>query len=156
MSLLRQTIAALGTLAVSALLGAACLNSDEPTGSSSGGSSDGGIPDKICLLHNCTGDVDCQACSDGRTTCLGAEHRCVACDAASNTGCPSGKKCSPYGNCVEASASCPVDKGLPTITCNTSADCAACDPAHQVCNTAAHKCVACTDNDTSGCQSTDA
>src|SRR5262249_44387246 len=72
-----------------------------------------------------------------------------------STGCPSGQKCSSFGNCVPESASCPTNMGIPTITCNADADCAACDPAHQVCDPAAHKCVACTTSDTSQCQSTE-
>lgn len=124
------------------------------TGNGSGGA--GGGDPAICLLHNCDSDAECAGCSDGRTTCLVAEHRCVACDADSGTGCPEGQVCSSWGNCVPEGLECPTDvHGTPQISCTKSADCAACDPMHQVCDPATKTCVACTPNDTSACQSTD-
>lgn len=159
---MKPTRIALATLALALSTGlglAACAKSDDvndTTGSGgSGGGSGGGIPGEICLLHNCDTDLECAGCDQGRTHCLTAEHRCVACDAGGSGECPSGQKCSSWGNCVPESATCPTDNGVPTISCDSSADCVACDPAHLVCNTQAHKCVACTDNDTSECQSTD-
>jgi hypothetical protein len=57
---------------------------------------------------------------------------------------------------VPKGLTCPTDAtGTPTISCANSGDCSACDPAHQVCDPTSHKCVACTDTDTSECQSTD-
>lgn len=110
----------------------------------------------ICILHNCTEDAHCGGCSDGRNTCLVEEGRCVACDAATNSGCEPGFQCSSWGNCVPEGLECPSDDhGVPTITCASSADCAACDPKHQVCDGASGQCVACTSSDTSACQSTD-
>jgi hypothetical protein len=110
----------------------------------------------ICLLHNCNSDAECGACTEGRTSCLVAEHRCVACDAATGTGCAEGQECSSWGNCVDEGQTCPTDShGTPTFTCAVNKDCAACDPMHQICDPASKKCVACTDTDTSECLSTD-
>lgn len=126
------------------------------TGAGHGTGANGPIPTEICLLHNCSSDVECAACSNGKTTCLVEEHRCVACNSGSTGGCPSGQQCSSWGNCVEESApECTTDNGVPTITCNENKDCAGCDPRHQICDPAAHKCVACTGNDTTECQSTE-
>jgi hypothetical protein len=99
--------------------------------------------------------VDCAGCSGGHTTCLVAQNRCVACGAGGATGCPSGQVCTSSGNCAPPSATCPTSSGVPTITCNADADCVACDPAHQVCDTSAHKCVACTASNTTQCQTTE-
>ena len=125
-------------------------------GVTSGGFSSGAGPGgSICLLHNCNSDLDCGACDSGRNTCLVADHRCVACGGMSGS-CPEGQTCSSYGQCVPVGASCPTDShGTPQISCNTNADCVACDPMHQVCDTSSHKCVSCTPNDTSACQSTE-
>ncbi len=113
--------------------------------------------DGICLLHNCHSDAECGSCDGERNTCLVEEGRCVACDANTNTGCPSGQTCSSWGNCVPDGLVCPTDShGTPTIDCVVGADCAACDPMHQVCDGAIGKCVACTSGDTSSCQSSDA
>lgn len=161
-----------GTLVfLTAALGAgACANSDpiHGSGGSGGGGGSGGdgtgagsgtggaLPTSICLLHNCSADVECEACTDGKNTCLVSEHRCVACGDGTNGGnCPQGEKCSSWGNCAPETVTCPTDNGVPTITCNENKDCAACDPAHQVCDPVAHKCVSCTANDTTQCQSTD-
>ena len=146
------------------LFASACSNSDEVGADPSGGNDDDGIDDDgagasgpeggACLLHNCESDEQCAGCSDGRNTCNLEEKRCVACGPQG--GCPAGQECSSYGNCVPAGLDCPTDAGgIPTITCASSADCAACDPAHLVCDTASKKCVACTAADTSECQSTD-
>lgn len=157
MTLLRAALSVCLVASSVALGLSSCVSSDTPsdTTSTSSGSSSSGIPDALCLLHNCDTDFECAGCTDGRTHCITAEHRCVACDANDPSSCPSGEKCSSYGNCVPDTLECPTDNGVPTITCNTNADCAACDPAHQICNTAAHKCVACTDSDVSECQTTD-
>jgi hypothetical protein len=163
MSASRFAFAAVVALLSTALGAASCAKSGPVTTMSTGtggshastGSMSGPLPTSICLLHNCDTDVECAACSDGKTTCLASEHRCVACSAGGSTGCPSGQKCSSYGNCVGSSLDCPTDNGVPTITCNTTADCGACDPAHQVCDPAAHKCVACTAADVTQCQSTE-
>lgn len=153
---------ALGALALTALLlPVACSHGDtvplEPIGDGEGDKKHPqGDEDAICLLHNCNADDECGACSDGRTTCLVSEHRCVACDSGSGTGCPDGQQCSSWGKCVPQGLECPTDNhGNPTISCGSSADCAACDPMHLVCDTAAGKCVACTASDTSECQQTD-
>jgi hypothetical protein len=106
-----------------------------------------------CLLHDCSSDAECATCADGRNLCLVAEHRCVACDKG---GCPDGQSCSSWGNCVPDGVTCPTDvHGDPTITCAASADCVACDPMHQVCDTVTGKCVACTANDSSACLASD-
>jgi hypothetical protein len=116
----------------------------------------GGDFGDVCLLHTCDDDAECAGCTEGRTTCLVEEHRCVACDAATGGGCPNGQTCSSWGNCVPDGLTCPTDgAGTPTITCAASADCAACDPMHRVCDTAAGACVACTTSDTSECQPSD-
>lgn len=143
------------------LLLAACATSDSLGTLGDDGGAPSGDPqtegeDAICLLHNCASDLECGACSDGRTTCLVDEKRCVACNAATNEGCPDGQYCSSWGNCVDDGVTCPTDAhGEPQISCASNADCGACDPLHQVCDTAASKCVACTAADTSACQSTD-
>ncbi|MFT3770737.1 MAG: hypothetical protein QM820_35385 [Minicystis sp.] len=165
MTLARFTFAALLTLATGALGAASCAKSDPVNntggaggnGGNNGGSSNNGgaLPTSICLLHNCSADIECEACGDGKNTCLVSEHRCVACDTGNNGGCPDGQVCSSWGNCAPPDVTCPTDNGVPTITCNANTDCAACDPAHQVCDPVAHKCVACTANDVSQCQSTD-
>jgi hypothetical protein len=167
MRAVRFAFTALLTLAVSALGAASCAKTDPVNGTGGGGGNGnggngsgatgngGGIPSSICLLHNCSTDTECEACSGGKTTCLVAEHRCVACDGGTSGGCPGGQTCSSWGNCAPADVTCPTDNGVPTITCNTSADCAACDPRHQVCDPAAHKCVACTAADVSQCLATE-
>ncbi len=113
----------------------------------------------VCILHNCRDNTHCEGCSDGRNTCrieAGEEYgRCVAC-GEDGTGCPEGQECSSFGECVPIGLTCPTDgMGTPQISCNNSGECAACDPAHQVCDTNTHTCVSCTANDTSECQSTD-
>ena len=59
----------------------------------------------ICLLNNCNADSECTGCSDGRTSCLVEENRCVACNPISGEGCADGESCSPYGICA-ARGSC--------------------------------------------------
>ncbi len=159
-----QSFALTTILGVAALLASACGSDPAGTtttstttgsgGSGTGGSvtGTGGSEAGVCLLHNCNSDLECATCDSMRNTCLIAEHRCVACGAK---GCPEGLECSSFGQCVPKGATCPTNNGTPTITCNSSADCVACDPAHQVCDTATKACVACTQNDTSECQSTD-
>jgi hypothetical protein len=126
-------------------------------GSNTGGSSGSG--DGVCILHNCSEDSHCAGCSEGRTNCrieAGEDSgRCVAC-GDDGTGCPAGQKCSSWGDCVPEGLECPTDaEGTPQISCANSGDCAACDPAHQICDTSTNTCVSCTENDTSACQSTD-
>lgn len=122
-----------------------------------GGGSSGGENDTICLLNNCDIDRDCQDCSDGATKCLQSEHRCVACGPQANgKTCAAGQTCTKYGNCVGPGVACAEDaKGVPTITCKNTADCGACGPKFRVCDDATHKCVGCSDTNTTNCQSTD-
>ena len=130
-------------------------------GSSSGGKKDGGSSgsgnDTICLLNNCDTDRDCADCSEGATTCLQKEHRCVACGEGTNgKSCDSGKTCSQYGSCVTNGIVCTEDANhVPTITCKNTADCGACSPKFRVCDTGTGKCVGCSDANTVNCQSTD-
>ena len=120
------------------------------------GGGDPDIPDQICLMNNCAADLECQVCTEGRRTCLIAERRCVACDAETGAGCAEGEVCSRWGACVGDGVTCPVDDhGDALVTCGTSKDCLACDPLHQICDAATSRCVGCTADDTSACQSTD-
>lgn len=131
-------------------------DSSTHTGGSGAGTGSTDTGAGICLLHNCNSDMECGTCDGGRTHCLLSEHRCVACDGAGASGCPTGYACSSFGQCVPEGKTCPTDAGgTPMITCANSGDCVACDPAHQVCDSASGKCVSCTENDTSECQSTD-
>ncbi len=137
----------------------ACAHSDPIDDGSNGEPDPNGTQSDespICLLHNCSEDAHCGGCTEGRNTCLVDEGRCVACDATTQTGCPEGEVCSSWGNCVPEGLECPADDhGIPQVVCASNADCAACDPMHQVCDTASAACVACTTSDTSACQSTD-
>ncbi len=113
----------------------------------------------VCISKNCRENSHCDACPDNKNTCrieAGEEYgRCVACGDG-ETGCPEGFECSSWGNCVPEGLECPVDgNGVPQVVCTNSGDCAACDPAHLVCDPATGQCQACTSNDTSECQSTD-
>src|SRR5262249_49175462 len=100
----------LAALAVTAPLFAACAHSSDPDLS---GGTPGTTPQddgqSICLLHNCDSDAECASCSDGRNTCLVAQHRCVACDSATGTGCPDGEYCSSFGSCVPNGQTCTTD-----------------------------------------------
>ncbi len=110
----------------------------------------------ICLLNNCKSDEECGGCEDGRVTCLVAENRCVACDPVSGLGCPDGEACSPFGICAPEGQVCTTDDhGEPTISCKADADCKACSPMHQVCDTAAGKCQACTASNKTHCLAAD-
>ena len=113
--------------------------------------------DKICLLNNCDTDRHCQDCTGGRTVCNQKENRCVACGPdAGGKSCGAGQTCTKYGDCVGGGVACAEDvNGVPTITCNADADCAACGPAFKVCDPAAKKCVGCTPTNVTNCQSTD-
>jgi len=148
---------------VSALAIVGCGGSDDlpPLGGleDGGGNVDPLNPgnDKICLLNNCDTDRDCRDCSGSRTTCNQKEHRCVACgpDANGKT-CGGGQTCTKYGDCVSGATTCQEDvNGVPTISCNGDADCAACGPAYKVCDPTAKKCVGCTPQNVTNCQSTD-
>jgi hypothetical protein len=135
-----------------------CANG-QPTGGgantfgASAGDTDGdssGDGSGICLLHNCSSDGECDACTEGRNTCYTPDRRCVACDPDSGAGCPDGQVCTDFGNCVPVGQTCDTDEdGTPTITCNDDPDCAACDPNHQVC--AAGRCVQCRGDNTAAC-----
>ncbi|MSP24807.1 MAG: hypothetical protein EXR75_06495 [Myxococcales bacterium] len=110
----------------------------------------------LCLLNSCSEDAHCDGCPDGRSTCLESENRCVACDPATGSGCKTGEKCSPYGLCVPGGLECTADAmGNPTVKCAKNSDCAACSPMHQVCDTAAGKCQACTATNTQHCLASD-
>lgn len=131
---------------------------DGPDGDEDGededGTSTGTGGSEVCLLHNCATDAECGGCSEGRTYCKVDEGRCVACGTGGE--CPEGQVCSSFGSCVPEGLECPTDNtGTPTIACTTSADCAACDPAHRVCDPATNSCVACTTSDTSECGASD-
>ena len=160
----RSVLAVALLLGSGGVLAAGCAQSD-PVGpvssSSAGGDGDGdgdgdgedggkdpqGDDGEICLLHNCSEDAHCAGCAEGRTSCLEAEGRCVACGENTPGGCPEGQECSSWGNCVPEGLTCETDAtGTPVISCATNADCAACDPMHQVCD--AGKCVACTPTNT--------
>jgi len=141
-------------LALPGLVAAACANSDNiiGVGGGAGGGSGGGAT--ICVLHNCQRDADCAACSEGRQLCDTRAHLCVACNAMTGEGCAKGEVCSKFGTCVAMGADCPSDShGVPMISCLTSADCAGCDPDHQICDTATSRCVACTATQAGACQS---
>jgi hypothetical protein len=159
---LRQLLPSTIFLGATLAFAAAC--GDSGTTGAGGGSGTGASSSTgssgVCILHNCRDDSHCEGCSEGRTTCrieAGEDYgRCVACGEGTTNGCPDGQECSSYGDCVPIGQSCETDAtGTPQISCNNSGDCAACDPAHQVCDTNTHTCVACTDTDTSECQSTD-
>ncbi|MBM4370619.1 MAG: hypothetical protein FJ098_03150 [Deltaproteobacteria bacterium] len=106
----------------------------------------------VCLLNNCSSDAHCTSCPDDKHTCLLAENRCVACDPNTGEGCEEGMVCTSWGVCAEPQLTCPTDaNGVPTVVCNQNADCGACSPLYQVCNTQTHKCQACTGTNTSHC-----
>jgi hypothetical protein len=71
-------------------------------------------------------------------------------------GCAEGEVCSRWGDCIADGATCPTDDhGDPLISCASNKDCLPCDPAHQICDPASSRCVGCTPEDMSACQSTD-
>ena len=115
----------------------------------------GGPGDGACILNNCSEDAHCEGCSDGRNTCFTGENRCVQClPGGDGSECADGEVCTDFGNCVPEGLECPTDgDGNPTVMCAGDADCAACDPLHQVCADGA--CVACTEDNTAACQTTD-
>lgn len=132
------------------------VNSNNDNGNVNQNQNNNNTPVDICLLNMCEEDAHCSACSDGRTTCLVAENRCVACIPGTTEGCPTGQECSSFGICVDIGLTCPVDgDGVPTVVCVANADCFACSPMNQVCNTTTHQCVACTELNTSHCLPTD-
>ena len=159
-------IAAALTVASSGLVLGACGSDDAPSqagptptgsgGSSSTASGGAGEGSGICLLNNCTEDAHCDGCADGRTTCLEAENRCVACDPNTGEGCADGEECSSFGLCVPSGLTCPTDnEGNPEVVCEKNSDCAACSPMHQVCDTTTNKCQACTTTNTQHCLESD-
>jgi hypothetical protein len=152
--------AAAFTLASAALGAGACATGSPVQNATGGGGAGGGSStstggDVACIPTNCHSDAECGACDQNRHSCDLTTHHCVACGPG-NPSCPQGYACSAYGDCVPEGATCPVDaQGTPTVTCQTSADCVACDPQHQVCDELSQRCVACTDADASACQSTE-
>jgi hypothetical protein len=123
-------------------------------GTGGSGADEGGV----CIKNNCRENEHCKGCEEGKKTCrieAGEEYgRCVACGEGTSGSCPEGYECSQWGDCIPEGLTCPTDpNGVPQITCSNSGDCAACDPAHRVCDNGA--CVACSATDTSECQSTD-
>lgn len=121
-----------------------------------GGSGGTGNTTGVCLLNNCNSDAECDGCTSGRNKCKVSEHRCVACDPTTGEGCPPGQVCSSFGTCATSGQTCPTNtNGEPTISCQANADCAACDPMHQICDPTKGKCVACTDTNTSQCSQSD-
>jgi hypothetical protein len=144
--------AAVSVLLVLGLSGCGSDADDSPKQSGTGGTGGGGSG--VCLLNNCNSDAECD-CADGRTQCKVSEHRCLACDPG-GAGCPPGQICSSFGICQNPNQVCPTDgAGEPTISCSVNADCAACDPQHQLCDQAKGKCVHCTETNTSLCTPTD-
>jgi hypothetical protein len=149
--------------AFAAVTAGACAGSDKVmtgttgAGGGSGTSSSVGTGGEVgagCISQNCHADAECATCPNGYTTCDTASHRCVACGSGQT--CPAGLTCSSFGDCVPMGATCLTDsQGTPTVVCASSADCAACDPMHQVCDLATSACVACTDVDSSACLATD-
>lgn len=125
-------------------------------GGQTAGVGGGGTEGGICLLNNCSEDDHCAGCDDDRTTCLVEENRCVACNPNTGEGCKDGEECSPYGLCVPEGLTCPTDNdGNPQVTCTKNADCAACSPMHQVCDTNTGQCQACTETNTQHCLQSD-
>ncbi len=138
-----------------------CGGDDDPeafgtrTNTNDGGSGPNG--EGICLLNNCDLDRDCADCEGGQSVCLQKEHRCIACGpSAGNKACGAGTYCTKYGNCVPTAVSCKEDAaGAPSGSCKNNADCGACGPKFRVCNAAIGKCVGCSTENTTNCQSTD-
>lgn len=131
--------------------GGAVGGSGAQGGSGGQGGSAGGEPD-VCRLNNCTTDGHCSRCPDGRTRCLVAEGRCVACDPNVPQDCPAGSECTEWGLCVTEGLTCPTDAGgNPTVLCSANADCAACSPRHQVCDLASNHCTECIVTNTQHC-----
>lgn len=163
--MLRSLLRLLAGAVAAALTAASCAPTSDTvhtatsTGTGTGGETSTGSttttdPSNACLLSNCNADAECAGCANGRTTCNTGTHRCVAC--GDGHACPSGLTCSSFGDCVPTGSSCPVDgQGTPTISCNSAADCVACDPLHQVCDAKNHHCVACTTDDSSACSATE-
>ena len=117
-----------------------------------GGHGGAAVGGNVCVVRDCDEDAHCADCANGKTRCLVADHRCIACDAKTG-GCPGDRRCTEYGSCVPAGLECPVDQlGVPTIACAENVDCLACDPLHQVCDQAAKACVACTKADPTACR----
>jgi hypothetical protein len=123
-------------------------------GAGTGGS--GAYGSGMCLLNNCNSDAECEGCTFGRNTCKLDENRCIACDPVAGTGCKPGEKCTAFGTCAPLDLECKTDgAGNPTVSCGADADCLACDPMHQKCDTATGKCQACTPDDTQHCLGSD-
>lgn len=140
-----------------AMVAPGCSDDPSPPAFNVGARNRDGGSEGICLLNNCDLDRDCADCDGERTVCYQAEHRCVACGPnAGGKSCSSGKSCTKYGDCVSNGLKCAEDSsGVPTITCKNTADCGACGPKFKVCDTQLGKCVGCTPDNTTNCQSTD-
>jgi len=121
------------------------------------GSGTGGDPGSVCFLHDCTSDAECAGCPNNKLKCETNTKRCVVCLPSDPPGvCGAGKICSQYGTCIPDSMVCPVDaNGVPTVNCTIDDDCFACDPDHQVCDTATHRCVTCSDTNKYACEPTE-
>lgn len=169
---LRTLATAASALSLSMILMSACgddaADTAETTGPTTGATASstgaGGNDPGICLLNNCTDDQHCKACEDGRNTCKLDENRCVACDPVTGQGCAAGEKCSSFGLCIpEGTPDCSLDAGKAVLVkdgvtgykCNGNADCKACSPQHQVCNTTTGECQACTSTNTQHCLQSD-
>ncbi len=119
-------------------------------GGEAGDGGSGAIGAGVCLLNNCHSDAECEGCSYDRTKCDVANTRCIACTTAAE--CKPGEQCTSFGTCAPQDLTCLTDaNNEPTVTCTKDLDCLACDPLHQVCDTATSKCVACKGQNTVGC-----
>jgi hypothetical protein len=156
--LIRMLVGAVSTTLVVALTVPGC-GSDEGggggppisgTGATGGGGGTGNTGAGVCLLNNCNSDAECEGCTFGRNKCNVAENRCIACETKAD--CKPGEQCTSFGTCAPETLTCPTDtNNEPTITCTQDTDCLACDPLHQVCDTASGKCKACKTDNTASC-----
>ncbi|MEM9693567.1 MAG: hypothetical protein AAGA56_13545, partial [Myxococcota bacterium] len=158
----RNWIAATGLVLVAPIMGFATGCGSEsadtaPIPPATTPADDDDTPDEgICLLNNCSAPEHCVGCLDGRDICLVEESRCVACNPTTGEGCAEGEECSSFGICVPIGLTCPTDnQGNPQITCTANADCKACSPQHQVCDTETGKCQACIATNTQHCLASD-
>jgi len=108
-------------------------------------------PTGDCYLNACMVDDHCKGCTFGRNKCWTDKHKCVECiPGGPASQCPNGLTCSLSGKCTQKT--CPVDGlGNPQVVCKADADCEACSPEHQICDTDTSMCVECTDFVTTLC-----